>query len=565
MINLLWSGVVMVLLLSGCGWNGTPTRTNDFTPLTSIEIAAVSPAIANLTSTKLSVKGHFSGLYTRDITDQAVWSSGSPAVAGFITATSPSRVTGLSPGTAILTATVGSVSATYTVTVSPATVSLLTVTPAAPSIAEGLTTQFSASGTFSDGTTQDLTFDAVWASSASGVATVSDAAGSKGYTQTVAAGTATISATFAGISGTTLLTVTEPVLQSITVTPSSPSILTLSTGSFKATGNYSDGSAPDITSLVAWSSSNTAVATIDSGGAVATHVQGTTAISATLGGVTGSSSLKVTGGNLNANGIVISPLAPKLVKDTTVRMTATGIFSNGSTRDITGAVEWSVANATAETTKAGGNRVVLKALAVTPATVITATSGTVTATATLTVVAPQLTSIALSATSLNLTAGTSGPLTVAATFSDGTIQDVTAISTWTSSDVTKATVSTSGYAAGRVTGAASGTATISAAYGGKTVSTTVTVRARTLLDLTISGPYGVAAGNQASFTALATYSDGSSVFVTEDATWTIDKSSVAILADGVNQPGQVVGVDSGFATLTAGFGGKTKTMTVTVP
>src|SRR5512138_11418 len=112
MTNLLRSGFIMMVLLSGCGSNGTPTRNNDFTPLTSIQISAATPTIAAHTSTRLSATGNYSGLFTRDITDKVVWSSGSPNVAGFVTASSPNRVTGHIPGTAILTATVGNVSST---------------------------------------------------------------------------------------------------------------------------------------------------------------------------------------------------------------------------------------------------------------------------------------------------------------------------------------------------------------------------------------------------------------------------------------------------------------------
>jgi hypothetical protein len=53
--------------------------------------------------------------------------------------------------------------------------------------------------------------------------------------------------------------------------------------------------------------------------------------------------------------------------------------------------------------------------------------------------------------------------------------------------------------------------------------------------------------------------------VTEDTVWSVDKTNVAILADTVNQPGLTVAVDSGTATLTAAFGGKTATRTLTVP
>jgi hypothetical protein len=63
MINLVWSGLLTLLLLSGCGFDGTATRSvTDFLPLVSIEITAESPTIAQGTSTALKVNGfHQSG------------------------------------------------------------------------------------------------------------------------------------------------------------------------------------------------------------------------------------------------------------------------------------------------------------------------------------------------------------------------------------------------------------------------------------------------------------------------------------------------------------------------
>ena len=61
-----------LLGLSGCGDSSDPTRANNFTPLTSIEISADNPQIANSTSTQLRAIGNFSGLFTRDITADPV-------------------------------------------------------------------------------------------------------------------------------------------------------------------------------------------------------------------------------------------------------------------------------------------------------------------------------------------------------------------------------------------------------------------------------------------------------------------------------------------------------------
>ena len=61
----------------------------------------------------------------------------------------------------------------------------IAVTPANPIIAKGLTQQFTATGTFSDNTTQNLTSQVTWASATPAVATITAA----GLATGVAAGT----------------------------------------------------------------------------------------------------------------------------------------------------------------------------------------------------------------------------------------------------------------------------------------------------------------------------------------------------------------------------------------
>ena len=130
------------------------------------------------------------------------------------------------------------------------------------------------------------------------MATVSNAAASKGLAQTVALGTTTISATFAGVSSSSLLTVTAPILQDLTIAPADHTMLTLSQTAFTATGSYSNGSTADITGQVAWSSTSSDIATISATGTAKALAVGTASIRAVLAGITGAASLTVTGGNL---------------------------------------------------------------------------------------------------------------------------------------------------------------------------------------------------------------------------------------------------------------------------
>ncbi|MBT7767515.1 MAG: ATP-dependent DNA ligase, partial [Bdellovibrionales bacterium] len=91
----------------------------------------------------------------------------------------------------------------------------IAVTPTNPSIAKGLTEQFTATGTYTDTSTQDLTTTVTWESSDDGKATID----SNGLATTLDEGTTNITAALSGItSPTQTLTVGQETLVSIAVT-----------------------------------------------------------------------------------------------------------------------------------------------------------------------------------------------------------------------------------------------------------------------------------------------------------------------------------------------------------
>ena len=85
-----------------------------------------------------------------------------------------------------------------------------------------------------------------------------------------------------------------PTLSSIAVTPANPSVVAGATQQFTATGTYSDGSSQNLTSSVAWTSTSTAVATINSSGLASAVSAGSTTIRATLTSIIGSTGMTVT-------------------------------------------------------------------------------------------------------------------------------------------------------------------------------------------------------------------------------------------------------------------------------
>src|SRR5207249_3669841 len=291
--------VAIGLLLSACSGSSVHVTAKNAT-LVSIGVTPANPNLPQGLTRQFTATGTYWDNSTQDLTAQVAWSSSNTGVA---TIDSAGLATSVAAGTTTITATLGLVSGNTTLTVTNATLSSIAVTPTNPSIANGTTRQFTATGTYSDSTTQDLTTQVAWSSSSPGVATISNASGSKGLATSVAAGgPITITATLGSASCTTTntcatLTVTSATLVSIAVTPTNPGLPLGLTQQFTATGTFSDSTTQDLTTQVTWSSSSTAVATISNAGGsqgLATSVAaGTTTITATLGGVSGSTTLTV--------------------------------------------------------------------------------------------------------------------------------------------------------------------------------------------------------------------------------------------------------------------------------
>jgi hypothetical protein len=107
-------------------------------------------------------------------------------------------------------------------------------------------------------------------------------------------GTASITAASGGQTSPAAAITVSPSLKSIAVTPAGANVIVGSTQQFTATGTYDDASTADLTAKVAWSSSNTALATITASGGLLTAVApGTISVSAVLSGVTGTASATI--------------------------------------------------------------------------------------------------------------------------------------------------------------------------------------------------------------------------------------------------------------------------------
>ena len=295
---------LILALMTGCGGGEGGGSSPATKTLVSLALSPINPSISKGAVQQFTATGTYSDNSTQDVTTSATWTSSDTAVATISNAAgSNGSATAVAAGITTITAAVGGVSASTTLTVTTATLVSLAISPTNPSIALGTTLQFTTTGTYSDSSTQVLTTSANWTSSAAAVATISNAAGSRGLATSVATGTTTITATVGGVSGLTTLTVTPPALLSLAISPTNRTIALGTTQQFIATGTYSNSSTQDLTIAATWTSSVTSVATISNAagtnGRATSVADGTTTITAAVGGVSASTTLRVTSGAAN--------------------------------------------------------------------------------------------------------------------------------------------------------------------------------------------------------------------------------------------------------------------------
>ena len=197
-------GSATITAVSG-GQSGTSTITVTTTSV-SVASVTVSPATPSVTvGQTVQLSATMKDANSNTLTGRtATWVSSNTNVA---TVTGSGLVTGVTAGTATITATSEGKNGTATVTVSNVPVASVTVSPAASTVTVGQTLQLSA--TMKDASNNTLTGrTATWVTSSPAVATVS----ASGLVTAVAAGTATITATSEGKSGTAAITVQAPVV-----------------------------------------------------------------------------------------------------------------------------------------------------------------------------------------------------------------------------------------------------------------------------------------------------------------------------------------------------------------
>src|ERR1700738_2814051 len=152
------SAAAVAVSCGGGGGTAGPSPTP--VVLQSITVTAPNASVAAGLTEQFTATGNYSDGTTK-VLATANWSTSDPTVA---TITSTGLLATLKAGTATVSAASGSTAGSMPFRIDPASLQSITVTTPNASVAAGLTEQFTATGTYSDGTAKPLA-SANWSTS----------------------------------------------------------------------------------------------------------------------------------------------------------------------------------------------------------------------------------------------------------------------------------------------------------------------------------------------------------------------------------------------------------------
>ncbi|HEX6315641.1 MAG TPA: Ig-like domain-containing protein, partial [Gemmatimonadaceae bacterium] len=414
-------GTVQVAASTG-GRSGLAQITVTTIPVASIQVTPGNKALFVEESFQFSAQardGNGNVLADRPI----IWSSNNEGVA---TVSATGMVTALSPGGAIISATSEGKTTPASVTVSAIPVASVEVQPPTLTLVDGQTGQLQARPV--DAAGQPLVGRTVlWFTNNAAVATVT----SNGLVTAQSPGTATITATSEGKSGTMHLTVTPPVPNAVVLTPAQVVVQEGATATVSAQVLDSQGSdLPGAT--VTYATSNAAVATVSASGVITGVAPGKATITGTSGGKTGTAEVTVTPTPVSS--VTVTPAQAAIAVGSSITLIAEARSSSGQV--LTGrTILWSSSAPSVASVSGSG---VVSAHA-TGSTVIFASIDGVLGWANVDVVPVPVASVTVSPATLSVPIGQTAQLSVTLTDASGNPQSGRVV-TWSSSQTAVATV-----------------------------------------------------------------------------------------------------------------------------
>lgn len=463
------------------------------------------------------------------VNDKAEWSSDREDVAYY----SNGKIHAVKSGEAVITAKYGNKSVQVRVDVEvPRS---LYINPAFLTMKSGTTKDVVVNASFANGTSEDVTSKVEWSSDNA------DVVFANGKTVSAyKAGTANVTAKYGGKTATLVVDVDVP--QNLTADITTVAIPVGGAKQVTVKASYPDGSsAEDVTQKVVWSSSAPNVTSVRQG--LITGVStGAATVTATYG--TRTVNISVSVGVMQTLTVDKKKIVLGNGKSETVKLTAA--YADGTTKDVTDTATWSTASAAVAEVMNGK---------------ITATgAGKTTVTGTfdgksvsIAVEVDQATNLSVDPRMLILNVNESKDIKLSATNSAGNSDNVTNDAEWSSSSLKVADVVN-----GRVTGLSNGRATITAKYGGKSISIPVEVGIVSKLEAD-KRFVSTKSNSNVQVSLTATFSDGRTMDVTNLADWKTSNYKVADVTKGL-----VSGRAFGKATVTARYNDKSVSIPVDV-
>lgn len=260
--------------------------------------------------------------------------------------------------------------------------------------------------------------------------------------------------------------------------------------------------------------------------------------------------------------IAVSPAAPSVAKGATLQFTVIATYTDGTTEDVTKLATWAVKDLSGSGIATIDTTGLMTAKAVGRAS-ISARYKARSASATVTVTAPALSSITISPADPSIPKGGTIRFQATGVFSDGTRADITSDVFWAVTDLMGSRVA-SIDGTGTANGVSAGTATVSAEYMGLTAETTLTVGAALPASLSITPASAIIAkGTSQVYKATLTLTDGSTQDATSMATWSAtDRTGTGIAS--ISTTGVAKGNAAGSSTITATYMGHSASALLTV-
>lgn len=321
----------------------------------AVVVQAPLAKLAPRTQQRLRAVAKLSNGAEQDITGSVTWAVSDDAVAS-VSTNPPGLLRALAKGavkvTALLKTPSKDLSGDLDLQVSGAKIQKVAVTALNPmnpaAVPAGYALQLRASGAFDDGTEQDLSAEAQWASADPSIAALESPGLVRGLKE---GGVVDISAAFDGESGQLSFRVTDAVLERIAVTPGDAAVHKGLTQQFQASGHFSNGEDRPISEAVTWESLDPQLAIIsNSSGSrgLATAVKpGTVQIRASRGAVSAEVALLIKDPKLMT--LALLPGDAAIDAGTTLQYNAIGTYSDGERVDVGERAAWASADETVAT------------------------------------------------------------------------------------------------------------------------------------------------------------------------------------------------------------------------